>query len=772
MVTLLSLALCLVLGMAALPWSYRARVGEYGRRIRFKARVGGGLPGTGGTGWTVPPVITFEARKPSGRVVAIAANFYVVSLATCEFDWEPVDSGVLDESGDWEFTASVIHGTESYPCDTVSLSVGPGLSTAAGSVASAYGTASQINAQIAALAATATADNPAALVFPVGTWSLDDNIDLASHVYITGSGRYATRVTSSITGGDDDPTNAVFRATGVVGSLATTITAIAYKGATSIVLASATGLAAGEWLRLTGKNVVLGSQAQFESDGIFVEYVEVVQIDDSYVSGTTIPLKTQLRQYHASGTSVVDYVPVEDTGISNLFLDCEDGDVAVGLHVRGGVGCFAEDVRGRGFSKSIVFGDHGARDGRYSRVRGMGQCNSGVGFISGHDNVTLDLSSDPDGERYHANGVPRGFYFERFGCTGNTLDGLRAYHVCRALQFTGSKFGTFKNIHAVDLDATRAHTQAQAAGEHDGGDYGVVLESDADTIDYAEFAQSCTIETVIAEQITALTAETSWPIFLHDNYRMLVRDIQLGNFGAATRTQRGVLIHDCIDLTVEGAIVRGIPTAFRVKNDPQTVLLRDVTCDAGGSPDGAATIAFEFHQNSNVGGFVVDGLKMAGYAAGTQFAFGGDFDNTCMATLELRNVRSNYMLEGVIGRAICVNNQAGAADLGYQATAVVELLAASAAGDRRIGTPSGAGLTRVAVTMGGCPTGSGYCFVQDPAYGGVVAVDAAVNFGDMLINGGADIFANADNAPANPHSVFGRSLTDIGGAGSVAYAGK
>ena len=662
MLSALAFAALLMVFGAVLPWTYRAHVGEYGTRLRFKARKGGALPGTGNIGWTVPPILSFEVTKngvPSPTT--ISANFYIVSLGTCEYDWEPTTSSTLDASGTWELTLVVVHGTEHYRCDPVQLKVGPSLGGAPGSVASAYGTASQISAQIAALAATATAAAPAEIVFPRGTLTLDDMIDWASHVHLLAEGPVRiTRSDAPAVGLADDPTNAILSAAGTLGATATTLTNDAAEGDTSLVVASTAGFTAGDWV-LIATNTVNGTDAIAESgpgagsDGFpNLPLYHLGQVE-AVTDATHLALVQPVQGYFSAlddatfdPATVTTITPVEDVKISGpFFFDCAGGSIANAMLFRACVGVEVNGVRARGFSRAVVNIDRGTREWLVEDYTRVGENNCDILHESARNGAIRKFRCVTGGAKSHANGVPRHAISSRLRSCEIAMSDLQIHGAQGGISNWGDWHWSLTDWAVWDCDPTDRQARATAVELHLGGRLGVGLDmGTTSTINgYTAFGFDGHVSHGRVWDVAC--PGDAYSIYFHDCGDFTAHDVTVINHGrspdaAGARRMRGVVVsdingHSLIDgLQIAGC--DGYQLTFENAGMTGGGIMRNIRLSAvaGTTPSPAGEGIF-FNTSAAVVNFLlIDGLYFANFTI--EWAFGSSFAN---GGLRLRNVIGN-----------------------------------------------------------------------------------------------------------------------------------
>lgn len=635
-------------------------------------------------------------------------------------------------------------------------------------------TASALNDLITRLAPVATREAPAVIVIPLGEWTFDAQIELASYVHIRGvRPGGVTIVADGLTGTADDPTNAMFRATEVVGAISTTLSAAADHASYTLQLTDATGVTAGMWLRLAGNNNVLGDPGPYNpSMGASLTTYELVCVA-SNDGGGQVTLTAPLRWYRAAGVTVVAVTPVIGAGVFDLNLDGDTGPVACGIHLRGAVDCVVQGIGGKNFSRSIVCADRGGQGAVIDGVEIQGGCNGAVYLDSVHGHHVSRLTNRRGCSGFNSSGVRRAVFVERNTAVGNTLNGLD----CNGLGIYGAilwggQFGRYADIRLVGFDATGAHASMTAAGEQDANGRYAYVWFGAGGVPWAEFTFGGEIQRVRVRDCTATEAWGS-AIWLHDHFWGNAVDLQAWESRVGDQLcYVGVRVHDC-SFNVAGVQALGHRVSMLVENDPSNCMLRDVNLIPALVADGG--IAALYLDTITARGMRFDGLVFGNAGFTPMFAWGPSFSQASNA--------DQWLLENVQTDAPGLLVKADHVFFAYQPDNHTlsfgqygQLQAGQANGTRYVRPPNDAGgqppTTRaVGILQGRNFGGAGWVACQDLGGRHFLYCPAAES-GDAIRpadpNGSDNQAAVVDNAPASlavARSITSKVTTTQTGAG-------
>lgn len=756
--------------------TYDFSVGDYGGSRTWTVTHRGSTVGNL-TGMTVNAC---KVTNPSGVVEDWTAGFTGGASSTVAF--APPSSSYFDEVGTWTFDIRYTLGSTTETLDTITLTVGPSGGTSVGSVAGAT-TATGLNAQITQLATSATASNPLWIVLPEGTLTLDDTIDLASHVYIRAEYPGATRITRSdapVVGLADDPTNAVFYAAATVSATTTTLTDEAASGDTALTVADTTGFAANDWVLVSGVpgDATDGGDAGGESGpGLTLYGLYKVA---SVAGGVTINLVQPVEGYHSTTTAtatactVTKVTPVEDVRIEGIYFDCASGSVAAGVSARSAVDVTIKDCRFRGFSRAGVTADRATTGLRVLDCRKEGETCADVMTESCRHIEVAGLTCNPTGTRCHSNGIPRHSVVSRLRDIGYNVHDCDIQNAQGGLEFWGAWHVTIANIHVRDCDPTERQARAAATELDAGLGFGVGLDFGTTSVTngYTSYCWDVAITNVTIEDVSCPDSAIS--AYLHDTYHMAVANLSVLCHGRSptsvgARDMGGVIVSDILgsfqleNLTVRG--VSGYALEFQNAGAVHGGFLKNIEIhNVAGTTANPGTAGVYFNTDANGTGYtVIDGLKIDNFA--TSWAFGSAFTNYA---LRVRNL----VYDGVwrpIDDCIIVRNNAGAS---FNAYSLGELSNGAAGGQQVfVVASSGAAVAKNVVMYSPTSASSNATFwlagVTGKGKSNTIrtARDSAINAGDLLV-AGASGNAVVDNA-ANGEDVVGVALTNYALSGGA-----
>ncbi len=616
----------------------------------------------------------------------------------------------------------------------------PGIEFLGGSVVSPIGTnrAAAINAALA---------NGATAILLPATYTLETALVLASGSRLkclTG----VARLTPSFVGvGADTATNALVKIQGSVSTatINTTLSASAPRGATTVTVASATGITAGQWLRIQGHNSV---DAGGMSDGASVVLTEIAKVTN--VAGVTLTLATPLLQYHGNGVSVVACTPVEDVQLEGLELYSPGGTFANGFVCEYARRVEIRRVSGQGFSRALVEMRGGSRRWTVDRVHSNGECNAIVMADSANDGAISGVTSAEDGIREHASGVPRAgiTLWERSSdirvsdCTLQRLpSGLRTW---------GGVNISFDQILIRDTDTTSIVARDPII---QGAEVGSGVDSGANRIGDESFGYTVNYNNVHVEDAKSPDDATACGWYFHDIFNIQITNCSVNHRGTTTSYTKygGLYLKDCSG-DVESFKVRGCANAFRTRGFP-TVDFQHLEVD-GSLSDGTGAAYVSLEHGGGAGSS--PNIRKLTFGNTTLFVrFGADFQSVPDWRLRIGQINTSI---GEMSEAILAYNNTG---VSFSVGDVVEMDPASPAGKLYVKTPSGPNPRCGVVVVGGpYDVATGFMLVAPlptPARCAVTCSSAAVSVGDYL-EANASRQGVSQSAPSA--NAFGRALTN------------
>ncbi len=552
----------------------------------------------------------------------------------------------------------------------------------------------------------------------------------------------------------DDPTNALVLAQGTVSTATvnTTITAAARRDSLSITVASATGIAAGMWLRLQGYNAPGGDEPQMSDDTNNI-LTEMVKVAASYVSGTTIPLSTPVNQSHNSGCTVAAVTPIQDFATRGIRFDAAGGTHSNGMLIEYATNVEIADVSAKGFSRFVIEPRLGTREITIDGLDLYGEVNGAVNFDSAMLGRARGIFCHEGGLREHAHGIPRPLLWFQERSTSIRVSDCTLAHADGGIRLWGGHYLHFENINILDMDSTQwialdAHLLGGITGS------GIDMGAGGVGAPYpdAAFGYGCTFTNVHLTNCRHPTTGVHCALHYHDWFGAMFSNITITNTGLAGYTtgrgMAGVVMKDCIG-RFDSLTIRGCQEAIITGNVFAIVDIDYLELDGvDGAGNQNATWIYLDHVNPSSPlnqSPRISRLKLSNTAGdirfGSQFAANPDWNfHIDEMVTDGTTIHTNVWL---------VDNNSGT---GCAVGDIMMLDPASAAGTRKIKPPTGAVGGCVVVASADVSTGkmlASLCPVTTAFVTGAVAVSD-------LIESNADRKGRVNNASA---VAVGRAIT-------------
>lgn len=402
--------------------------------------------------------------------------------------------------------------------------------------------AAEINAAITVASVGTSSD----VYLDAGTFYLEAPIVLKSGVTLVGV-KGKTFLAPTFTGAADDVANSCVVMDGALNTsiLNTTLAASVSKNSTSITVAAAGTITAGDWILISGHNDPGAPQdALNESNGSSVVLYELIKVDSSYVSGTTIPLAWETRMHHGSNNCTVKAItPVIGAGLKDVRILGSEGSVttANGLFARYCVECYDSGLQVSGCSRFAI-DVIGCRDYSSSDFLSRGT-NNGWGQFTSNISLKVKGYSGKQGvARVHSAGYPRYPILFRSRNTDVDVDDIHLTGTAVGMYISGGEHIRIGDVEITDVRITTAiYDRMVTSGEIDSGapvflgfgtGYGPLAA--------AEFGFDCTINSIRVEDVlvpseafwTATTPLRARAVYLHD--------VLSGHVGTISVINRGV----------------------------------------------------------------------------------------------------------------------------------------------------------------------------------------------------------------------------------------
>lgn len=506
-------------------------------------------------------------------------------------------------------------------------------------------TAAIINTAITDLSAASTSYSKGTVKLDSGTYWLETAIVMKNNVRL--HMEPDTILIPTFTGSADDADNSVIKIVGTLDTsyLNTTVSANVVKGKYSFAVTSAGTLTAGKYVELRGRDTTSSSH----SDGPDVDYGEILLVDSSYTSGTTIPTAGPIYQGHDSGRTAKGVVPVVGAEVIGGVIRGSQGSVitAVGVQGKWAVDLLVDGLRADGMCRAAI-GLNTCRKFTLSNFFSLGDNNCWFHILSCCDGDIYGFNGANDVARVRSTGIPRAHLFMRFRnvdvrvhdgtFTGGAMGGF----------FHGGGMGlVFNNILIRNQQCTTAiYDRWVASGEHGaGGTIGLGFGSGSGVLAQAEFAVGCTYSNITTTDLNVPNA-TPWSdaaprqgcaAYIHDTKNFNLTNLSCTNW-EETGQVGGVVFSDCSG-AAQNITIKGHNYGISCQNVLDDVKVDRYYFDAArfASPNAGVPIFLNYDPNSNRG-IKFDGVHV--FNAFSFINFGGSFPGD--KNFEIRDLIANY----------------------------------------------------------------------------------------------------------------------------------
>lgn len=349
-----------------------------------------------------------------------------------------------------------------------------------------------------------------------GTYYLSQSISIASGKTLYLNSSIIKRGTSWVNTSTDDRTGSVFRIRGAAsGTVNTTLSANVKLGASSITVASATGISTSSWLKITAIVEPLGP------DIITVTAGELVLVSSAYAGGTTVALDEPKAIPAKSAGTVTSITPnIGARIIGPGTLDWTGGIAAVGIEVTNAYDVILDNISFRGFTRTAI--DHQHSKLVYSpRITILGDCNGGIFTDSCQfHNVGVFETTGRYGRR-HTSGIPRYMLWDYNHSVQVVINAAYFHKVCGGHRQWGGVGCGVENWTANDLDNTDIILNSlpeESSNVPASAPVGVVHDGGAGPINnYTAFGRACFFGSGTATNIRHPDPTVQATIYVHDH---------------------------------------------------------------------------------------------------------------------------------------------------------------------------------------------------------------------------------------------------------------
>lgn len=621
------------------------------------------------------------------------------------------------------------------------------------------------SAEIAAALAAAVTAGRVCIAAP-GTYELDAPFDMPAEAKLScvnGIMRIEPQWLPDVAD-DDSADNYVI---GIRGSLTATTTTLSETYGCdifTITVASTTGITAGSWLYLSGSNAA-GDDALM-SDGGDVRVREWVQVA-SVTDATTLVLASPFKQHHAVGKTITLGVPIANVSLNNIFISASGGTIAVGVSVQHARNVSIENLSIEGLSRAGV-DMLACRDYSIANMYSYGEVNSWIlqdGCINGR---ILRPHGNPEGVRFHANGIPRGQVTHRNRC--KWVETIDPFFVrgCIGYRAWGGHFLSLRGGRATDMVAVEAISRDTELGGS--SNVGLGWDGGPGPLDIAEFGFGCTISDFSITNCKAPGVHTTNPtyaVYFHDHFRMQITNLTIANRGKAadpaiSHYANGMDLRDCTG-QITNLLISGVYDGITSRNVYGRMKCFNVLIEAGPGVGGIAQFAIVVGCGGGEAceptftGLDINGFSSDAFLVGFDIGISADWQ-LIWRDLNLDGIRASFVL-------LAKNDTGVAFTSGQIAQFDDSVSAVSGINSRRIKTPT-AGARDVCVVIAEYST---YCLVAPfPQVLVSAVVDGAVPIGGLVAaTASRQLTSTAVDADA-----CGRALRKATGAAVLWIGGK
>ncbi len=489
------------------------------------------------------------------------------------------------------------------------------------------------------------------------TYALTDDLDCPSEgtiecldgvAYITLASSYDD---SAGVATPDNRALSLIRARGAAsGAVNTTLSETANQGDVQIKVVSATGITAGMRLCTRGDNAADQWSTESDSEILFEHFV----VADSYVSGTTIPLKNKVTIQHAIGKPVVSWAPARNITIRGVefIVDPTEKTVPVGIELTDVVGATIERVTGRGFSRSML-DFTGCSAVKLRNIVGRGDSNCDLAMFSCHFVDANDIEHTGEYARTHPVGIPRGLLHTNDHCVHVTIGTLRLRKFCMGWEAFGGLNCWVGLLDIQDGDCSEARTRNPNYSTNPDRIIGTGFHGGASELPEATFGEGCGIGKVLASAITQpAIGVTEWVLFPHDHFDFTLGDVQIENLGDSPQTAgsycNGVLISDC-DGHFGSIQLRGMRIGLMTENFNCNVRIDSLIINGAAGEGAPGTIGVMFDHKGGLNTSPRIGFLQCGNTPAYVY-FGAEWASVPDPSLTIENVE----FDGFIGSDVQV----------------------------------------------------------------------------------------------------------------------
>lgn len=446
----------------------------------------------------------------------------------------------------------------------------------------------------------------------VGAYYLEQAIVGKSGVRLIGAGPNTVLI-GDFDGDDDTASNALVIIEGALDAtkLNTTLSAEAPADSTSIAVAAAGTIAAGDHVLVQGWNDP-SDDAPNHSDGPDVILSEVCRVGSSYASGLTLPLAWATLQHHAPSTSVKAVTPVVGFELRDVRLaGSEDGvTTACGVYALYSRDITISGVSGSGFSRALVE-LKGVNGFRVDDLRSLGTNNCWLHLISCQAGEVSRVRGTPGATRNHSEGVPRFPLYHRFRCTSVDFRDIVIEGTSLGIFSSGGHHIRFSDVTVRDVELTTTVYAALVAGGewHDSATARIpvgwgagfpVIET------FAEWAHDVQVSNLRTENLRAPTTGNwgdapfrAMAVYFSDVRELLAVNVSCVNRGKLFNVM-GVVTTDMVG-EITNLSVTGHSYGFMTQNDQNVLRVNNYYFDgvvAAGGVSNFATVGIYFDHRS------------------------------------------------------------------------------------------------------------------------------------------------------------------------------
>lgn len=459
------------------------------------------------------------------------------------------------------------------------------------------------------------------------SFNFEQTLDLSAYSNVTfiQNGCRISSTMAPAVGLADSPTNCLIKARAVE-STASTLTAIAKPGVYTLTVASTSGWAAGNFLRIysyDGSDRPSNYLVSNEDIPAYRVY-QIATVD----SATQVTLTSPVRYWHANGGTVTKITPPQNLAWLGGMFDCAGGSIANAILLDGVQNAFFEDVLFRGFSRAGLELNGGTRSTQIRHCGHMGQINSVLYLKTCEDTQITDFTSPAQStQTKHANGVPRALINCRTRAANTTIKNARFAYGSIGLRIWAVEGLIGDGLTFESLDGRNISGEGRGVCI-DGGQAGVTPDL-ANEVDGASFSVGVELNNISISNVFGTA--TQCMIYYHDMIGPVMRNVQVRHHGVGDGgTGIGpvitpIVISDCPGGQIDGVYCTGTYGCIATENGAaNNGIISNIYLEASAGSLYSLQAMFAFNHVAT-GPMTIRDVKISN--GGIYWSFGASFDD-------------------------------------------------------------------------------------------------------------------------------------------------